>query len=339
MGPYDMSMLTRASESSPRFLVEYWAHCATFMPVELWPVMRHRMQRYRDHSKWWRRVDPQFADVVKGRILSEGAATARELDDGAPRTRDHWGWNWSKTKDALEFLFFAGELTVAGRNSAFERRYDSPERVIPAEVLNAPVPEVETAHRELVRRAARSHGIATLRCLADYYRMSVADTRRAVFDLVQAGELQQVAVSGWSPDVFLHRDAAIPRRVSARTLLSPFDPVVWERARTEKLFDFSYRIEIYVPPAKRKYGYYVLPFLLGDQLSARVDLKADRSSGQLLVLGSYGESTAPPNTAYELAAELRRLAQWLGLRQIRVATRGDLGELLAKEVAASVENQ
>ncbi|MFZ2503022.1 MAG: crosslink repair DNA glycosylase YcaQ family protein [Nocardioides sp.] len=326
MGPYDKALLTRASERSPRQLVEYWAHVAAFMPVDLWPVMQHRMQRIAANDRWWQRVreKPEVLASVRAALRSDGAATARQLDDGAPRRRDHWGWNWSATKDALEYLFFTGEVAIAGRNSAFERRYDLPERVLPRAVLEAPVPTPEEAELELVRRAARSHGIGTVNCLADYYRMGVAETRRAVATLCETGELREVSVEGWTRPAFMHHEARVPRAITARTLLSPFDPLVWERARTESLFEFHYRIEIYTPAAKRRYGYYVLPFLLGDRIVARTDLKADRARGVLLVQGAYAESAAPPETAAELAAELARLARWQGLTGIEVAERGDL---------------
>ena len=332
MGPYDTGLLDRASGRGPRTLVEYWAHVAAFMPVELWPHMRHRMRYIAEHDRWFRRVieRPEVLDRVRAAIRSGGAATARDLDDGAPRRKDHWGWNWSVTKDALEFLFFTGELAVAGRNSAFERRYDLPERVLPAAVLDAPTPTPAEAHLELVRRAARSHGVGTIRCLADYYRMSVADTRAAVATLVEAGELIPVEVQGWTTKAYLDAGARFPRRIEARTLLSPFDPVVWERQRTEALFDFFYRIEIYTPAAQRVHGYYVLPFLLGDALVARVDLKADRRSATLQVLGAFAEPSAPADTAGELAAELRRLGGWLGLDRIQVGSKGELAPLLTE---------
>ena len=336
MGPYDVDLLRRAAEERPRRVVEYWAHEAAFMPVDLWPHMQHRMARA--HAEAWggprsiAREDPGLVKDVLDDVRRRGRRSAREIDADLTgrgvRERTHWGWNWSNVKKALEFLFYAGELTVSGRNGQFERLYDLPERVLPRHVLETPAPTPEEAHVELVRRAARSHGVATVQDLRDYYRMSVADTSRAVTSLAESGELLPVEVEGVRRPAYLHRDARLPRRVRARALLSPFDPVVWERARTEALFGFRYRIEIYVPAGNRVHGYYVLPFLLGDRLVARVDLKADRASGRLLVHAAYAEEHAPPETAAELAAELRQAAGWLGLDDVVVGRRGDLAAAL-----------
>jgi len=337
MGPYDVDLLRRASERNPRRMVEYWAHVQSFMPVELWPHMQWRMEHYRARRGKWSVLEeaPELEASLIAEVKERGASTARDLDDGLPRSKDHWGWNWSTTRRVLDFLFTAGDLAIAGRNSQFEILYDLPERVLPASVLAAPTPPREEAQLELVRRAARSHGVATIRDLADYYRMSMSDTARAVATLVESGELLPVTVQGWTRPAYLHRDARLPRRVAARALLSPFDPVVWERARTEALFDFFYRIEIYVPEPKRVHGYYVLPFLLGDRLVGRVDLKADRRAGLLLVKGAYAEPTAPAETAAELGTELARLADWLGLTDIVVEPRGDLAPALRAEIAVA----
>ena len=325
IGAYDTALLHRAAEQPPRRVVEYWAHVAAFMPVDLWPVMRHRMRQYADQGHAWMGL-PERRELVtslKAELTERGASTSRDLDDGLPRKKEHWGWNWSETKKALEYLFLAGEVAVAGRTPQFERLYDLPERVIPLEHLDAPTPSVEDAHRELVRRAARAHGVGTVADLADYFRMGLTETRTAVRDLVEAGELVPVEVEGWRAAAYLHRDARLPRRVGARALLSPFDPVVWERSRTEALFGFRYRIEIYVPEHRRVHGYYVLPFLLRDRLVARVDLKADRASGRLVVRGTYTEPDAPLDTIEQLAAELSGLAGWLELDSVTVEPRGD----------------
>ena len=340
MGPYDTGMLKRAAEQKPRRVVEYWAHVQAFMPVELWPVMRPRMEFYRESPRWggWLKTNPGIADRVLGQVRDGGASTARDLDDGGPRRKVDWGWNWSETRKALDYLYVVGDLAIAGRNSQFEPIYDVPERVLPPAVLAAPVPDAFEATKELVRRAARSHGVATVRCLVDYYRLQTQrgeaqqTARRAIDELVEEGELLPVSIEGWTRPAYLHRDAKLPRRVDARALLSPFDPVVWERERTEQIFDFHYRIEIYVPKHKRQYGYYVLPFLLGDQIVGRVDLKADRKSGRLLVQSAYAEPGAPAEAAEELAAELRDLADWLGLDDIVVHDKGGLAHALGATI-------
>jgi len=344
MGAYDVDLLARAQSRNgarkPRRLVEYWAHVQALMPVELWPLMRHRMDSFRtQRHKWWgSEVSESLVTNLMAEIRDRGASTARDLDDGLPRNKENWGWNWSATRRALDYLYMIGEVAIAERNSQFEIRYDLPERVLPADVLAAPTPTLEEANRELVRRAARSHGVATARCLADYYRMRLQplDGDRAatgaIEDLVEAGELEPVRVAGWNRPAYLHRDARRPRRVDARALISPFDPVVWLRERTERLFDFHYRIEIYTPAPKRVYGYYVLPFLLGEEIVGRVDLKADRQSGRLVVKAAYAEpqtrAWAPADTADELSAELVRLARWLGMDELTVEPRGDLAPLL-----------
>jgi uncharacterized protein len=337
MGSYDVELLHRAAGRSPRRIVEYWAHVAAYMPVELWPYMRHRMESFRGKGHEWTalRHNPQLIQSLLAEVRAEGPKTSRDLDDGLPAAKVHWGWNWSETKKALEYLFAVGDLAVARRNTQFERVYDVPERVIPAAILNAPTPADADAYRELVRLAAVSEGVATARCLADYYRLrqqpaaGLASVKTAVDELVDAGELVPVSIEGWNRPAYLHRDARIPRRVDASALLSPFDPVVWERDRTEALFDFFYRIEIYTPERKRTHGYYVLPYLLGDKIVARIDLKADRRARALLALGAWAEPAAPSETAERLAVELSRMAQWLGLDRVVVSRRGDLGPALA----------
>jgi uncharacterized protein YcaQ len=344
MGRYDVDLLERAAERRPRRIVEYWAHVQAFMPVELWPVMRHRMESYRERrGKWWPIVDtrPGLEDEVLAAVHERGPVTARDLEQefsSGPRLKQHWGWNWSEARKVLDFLYMVGDVAIAGRNDQFEVRYDVPERVLPPHVLQAPTPSREDADRELVLRAARSHGVGTAQCLADYYRMRVqpgADgpgAKAAIERLVEEGELVPVRVEGWGRPAYLHRDAVLPRKVDARAILSPFDPLVWERARTEALFGFRYRIEIYVPAAKRQYGYYVLPSRLGAELVGRVDLKADRRARVLRVKAAYGEPGAPPATAAELAEELRELAAWLDLDGIHVSRRGDLSAALTAEV-------
>lgn len=349
MGPYDTALLDRAQGqgrgASRRRVVEYWAHVQAMMPVDLWPLMRHRMDHYRsERGKWGFTADASLEPRVLGAVRERGPVTARDLEEEfatGPRTKEHWGWNWSEARKVLDYLYLVGDVAIAGRTSQFEVRYDLPERVLPARVLEAPTPAPQEAVTELVRLAARSHGVASAACLADYYRLRLqpapgrASAKVAVEQLVESGELVPVRVQGWKRQAYLHRDARLPRRVAARTLLSPFDPLVWERDRAEALFEFFYRIEIYVPAAQRQHGYYVLPFLLGDRLVARVDLKADRASGRLLVPGAFAEATAPPETAEELAHELRRLAGWLGLDEVVVGGRGDLVEPLSHAMRSS----
>ncbi len=334
LGPYPRTLLDRAANKAPRSLVEYWAHEASLVPVTTMPNLRWRMARA--HTEAWggpRRIAVERPDLVK-QVLEDvrehGPLTSREIDDDMERSQDYnWGWNWSDVKRALEFLFFAGDITVAGRNSQFERLYDVPERVLPRDVIETPTPDPAQAHRELVRVAARAHGVATAQCLKDYFRTAPEPTAQAIAELVESGELLPVQIEDWKRKAYLHAEARLPRRVNARALVSPFDSLVFERTRTEQLFGFRYRIEIYVPAPKRQFGYYVLPFLLGDRLVARVDLKADRPGGVLLVQSAHAEPGAPYETTEELAAELVQLAGWLGLDTVGVNGGGDLSAPLS----------
>jgi uncharacterized protein len=332
LGPYPIELLDRASWRAPRRLFEYWGHEASLIPVALQPMLRWRMDRAA-HEAWggMRRVERDRPDLV-ARVLEaardRGPIAASEVvEEEAPSRTGPW-WDWSDVKRAFEWLFWSGQITSA-RRRGFERLYDIPERVLPAEIIAAPTPSVEEAQRELVRVAARSCGVGTEKDLRDYFRLPVAETKARIAELVEEGDLWPVEVEGWSAPAYLHREARIPRSVSARALVGPFDSLVWERPRAERLFGFRYRIEIYVPKPKRVHGYYVLPFLLGDRLVARVDLKADRADGVLRVQAAHAESHAPPETAAELRAELESMAGWLGLQDVDVIPRGDFAEPLA----------
>lgn len=341
LGPYDRNLVDTAASRPARRLVEYWAHEASLIPPQTYRLLQWRMDEWR--TKAWGRMrgdSPAYNELlekVHHAVRDNGPVTASrlnaELHHSLPETAgDEWGWNWSQVKTALEALLWAGRIASAGRTTQFERRYDVTERVLPPDVAATDPPPHREASRELVRIAARAHGIGTVRCFADYFRMPVKDAKSAVGALVESGELIPASVPGWSTDVYLHAGAARPRRVRARALLSPFDSLVFERRRTEDLFDFRYRIEIYTPAAKRKYGYYVLPFLFGDQLVARVDLKADRAGGVLLVRSAHPEPAAPGDTPAELAEELTSMAGWLGLGGVHVESDGQFASELALQL-------
>ena len=328
LGSYDTSLLDRLSWYAPRRLFEYWGHEASLLPVELWPLMQWRMRRAHDEA-WGGMRDvnrrrPDLVAAVLEEIRARGPVTAAgvaHLDE--PRSRKGPWWDWSDVKRALEFLFWSGEITSA-RRRRFERLYDVPERVLPAAVLATPVPAEDEAQRALLRIAAKAMGVATEADLRDYFRLSAVDAKPRVAELVAAGDLVPVAVEGWTQPAFVAPGARVPRRVDARALVGPFDSLVWNRPRIERLFGFRYRIEIYVPEPQRVHGYYVLPFLLGDRLVARVDLKSDRAASALLVQAAHAEPGAPDETPAALAGELRRMATWLGLDDVLVGDRGDL---------------
>ncbi|GID95399.1 winged helix-turn-helix domain-containing protein [Amorphoplanes digitatis] len=342
LGPYPPALLDRAAYRDPRELFEFWGHEASLINVELQPLFRWRMDNARSYA-WGgiRRVieeQPDLVAWVRDEVADRGPVTAAEIEQDVPRKKDNWGWNWSSTKTALEYLFYSGEVTAAERTTSFARRYDLTERVLPKQVIDAPTPDPQDAFRALVGLAARSLGVAAEPELRDYFRLPAAGFKQAVAELIEDRVLLPVTVRGWKGPAYLHHEARLPRRVSAATLVSPFDPLIWERARTERLFDMKYRIEIYVPAEQRLYGYYVLPFLLGDAFAARVDLKADRKAGVLRIPAAWIEPAADQEeTAIALAAELRRLAGWLGLGAIAVPDRGDLaGPLTAALKVASV---
>ena len=315
LGPYDREALDKAAHYAPRRLFEYWGHEASLIDVELQPLLRWRMARAHDEAWGGMRSvakeRPELLQEVLDQVRERGPLAARDLAEERPKKSGPW-WDWSDSKRAIEMLFWGGEVTSARRRN-FERLYDLPERVLPRAVLDAPTPAEADAQRELVAIAARSLGVAALPELRDYFRLPADAIRPRVAELVEAGELHPVEVEGWDVPAWLHRDARLPRRVQACALLGPFDNLLWERGRVERLFGFRFKLEIYVPQPKRVYGYYVLPFLLGDRLVARVDLKADRQAGRLLAHAVHLEPDAPPATTDALREELDRLAGWLGL--------------------------
>ncbi len=335
LGVYQPALLEQAAHRAPRRLFEYWGHAASLIDVDLQPLLRFRMQA--GHRDIWPEVErtardnPELVDFVRSEVAARGPISARELEVEEQRERTHWGWNWSRVKTVLEWLFYVGDVTSARRNSQFERVYDVPERVLPARVLAQPTPDPQHAILGLARRAAQALGVFTESCIRDYFRTGAVATRAALAALVDAGEVIPVEVESWPdrPAYVWHR-VREPRRLRARALLSPFDSLIFERARLQRIFDFHYRIEIYVPAPRRTYGYYVYPFLLGDELVARVDLKADRAAGVLRVNSAWVESRADPDlVAPELAAELVLLASWLGLSGVQVRPKGNLHGPLA----------
>jgi uncharacterized protein YcaQ len=334
LGPHPRTLIDDATRAGDLF--EFWVHEACHVPIELYPLQRWAMH---GHARWkslrsWAADNERLVSNVLDRVRSDGPIVASDLEM-RERPKGTW-WDWDDGKLALEHLFRIGDVAARRRPNDFARLYDLAERVIPADVLAAPAPDAHDAKKELLVRAARHHGVGTASDLTDYHRLS--HTRVLLAELVEEGRLVPVAVEGWSKPAFMHPDAVVPRQVNARALLSPFDPVVWNRERIERLFGFHYRIEIYVPAPKRQYGYYVLPFLLGDELVARVDLKADRTAGRLLVQSADGEpGIDEADVAAELAEELASLAGWLGLDAgIVVAGRGDLAPALERAVVDGI---
>jgi uncharacterized protein len=330
LGGYDTSLLDEAAWGRKRRWFEYWGHEASLLPFALHPLLRWRMAAAASGEDLWpglsefQREHGDYIRGVRARIEADGPAVASELD-GAKGVPGWWGWG--QAKRALEILFWSGELTASGRRG-FERVYDLTERVLPAEILAIPTPARNDAQRALLLLSARAHGIGTAGCLADYFRISPRVARPLLAELVEDGSLLPVEIEGLRGEWLLHNDADVPRKVAAQAVLAPFDPLVWERGRVAKLFSFQYRLEIYTPAEKRVHGYYVLPFLLGDRLVARVDLKAERASGTLHVLAAFAEDHAPPATAEALWEELRRLANWLRLEKIVVGNMGNLARRL-----------
>ncbi len=324
LGNYAPDLLDQAawSQGRRRTLFEYWGHEASLLPMSLYPLMRWRMQRasrgegiYQQMARFGREQQATIRRVLAV-VEAQGALGAGSLSSREEKAGP-W-WDWSAEKHALEWLFAAGEVTVAGRRG-FERLYDLPERVLPSTVLEQPPLDEAEAQRGLLRRAAAALGVATEKDLRDYFRLDLADSRVRLEELVEAGDLQVGEVQGWRQPVYCLPDVKLPRRVEASALLSPFDSLIWERSRTERLFDFRYRLEIYTPQHKRVYGYYVLPFLHGERIAARVDLRAERALGRLAVHAVHEEEQGLDEAGMAaLAMSLRQLADWLGLADIQL---------------------
>lgn len=329
LGNHPRDLLTRLHAAGGA--VELWAHEASIGPPGLHPLLRWRMDRPHQWGGLARlgRERPELLDEVEAAARDRGPITAADL--GPTGRRGPW-WGWDHAKQALEVLFWHGRL-AARRRPDFARLYDLPERILPPAALEAPVPDAETAHRELLVLAARSLGVGTAGDLVDYHRLARREAVPRIAELVDEGRLVPVRVRGWNEAAYLHPDARIPRRTSAAALLAPFDPLIWFRPRVERMWGMRFRLEIYTPAEKRVHGYYVLPFLLGERLAARVDLKADRQAGVLLVRAAHLDDGDPGEVAEPLAAELRSMAAWLGLSDVRVEPRGDLAPALTTALA------
>ena len=337
LGAYPRPLLETLAWGKTPVLFEYWMHEASLALHALQPLMRWRMDDAREGVGIWKgvarflRENRAFIDKALVEIHARGAISAGELEIGEKKGKGGW-WGWSEGKRAVEGLFWTGELSTATRRGTFERVYDLPHRVLPKAIIDTATPPRDVAQRQILMIAARAMGVATLRDLRDYFRMGVADAKARIDELVEAGALQPVTVHGWREPAYLDPAARRPRRIEATALLSPFDNLIWFRERTERIFGVRYRIEIYTPAEKRTHGYYVLPFLEGDAITARVDLKADRKAGVLIVQASHAEPWATDATPVRLAAELRRMAGWLGLEAVRVEPKGDLAGALSAVV-------
>ena len=317
LGEHDRNAISKAT--SHRKIFEYWGHEAAHLPVELHPVFRFKMHAARSGKlKHWGLTsfyadNKAFVRRILKHVEINGLTSARDLSTRTTK-KSSW-WDWDEAKTALEYLFLTGELMSCGRGSDFARVYDTPERVLPEKILQMPTLSETDARKDLLVRAMRAQGVATLRDLADYYRQKPAVVKPLVNELVEQGVLREVAVDGWQDKAYVHRSAKLPRKLYATALLSPFDSLVWCRPRNERLFNFHYRIEIYTPKEKRKFGYYVLPFMMNGQMVGRVDLKADRENSKLLVQSVHTEKGIKrPAINDALTSELRLMASWLGLR-------------------------
>ena len=338
LGDHKRGMLDQLLNEGELF--EYWAHEASLLPVSDWPLWQWKMQETEMRGHWseLRRLEassPGFLDRTLQTVRERGPVAASDLKTTGRKTGPWWDWN--DAKFALEWLFRFGKVT-ARRRANFEREYLVPEAAIPAEILRAPVPTAHDAHVALLDRAAQAVGVGTLSDLGDYFRLKSNATKPALQQLIEAQRVREVSVEGWTQPAYLHCEARLPRKITAATVLSPFDPTVWNRQRNERLFDFHYRIEIYTPAPKRVYGYYVLPFLLNEKIVGRLDVKADRKAGVLRVPGAFAEPTIGTNSEIEevataMALELRGLADWLNLTEITVARNGTIHHALRRSLS------
>jgi uncharacterized protein YcaQ len=328
LGNHDRNAIPKATESQKIF--EYWGHEAAHLPVEIRPLFRWKMEAARlGKARHWGLTsfyddNKAFVKRMLKHVETNGPTTARELSTRTEKRgadKKTW-WDWDESKTALEYLFLTGQLMSRGRGTDFARIYDTPERVLPQQVLDAPTPTEHDARKQLLVRSAIAQGVATAGDLADYYRQKPAAVKPLIAELVEEGELRAVAVDGWAEKAFVHRSAKLPKQLHATALLSPFDSLVWCRPRNERLFDFHYRIEIYTPKEKRKFGYYVLPFMMNGQMVGRVDLKSDRANSKLLVHSVHTEKGTKRTMINDaLDNELRAMALWLGLDKV-VNSRG-----------------
>jgi len=339
-GSYSRELLDETAYSrEQRDLFEYWGHEASLLPIESYPLFRWRMQEALNGKGVWSgiarfgRERTEFIATVLQQIRERGPLGVSDLQEGGKRSGGWWGW--SDGKRALEWLFWTGAITTVTRRK-FERVYDLAERAIPQRWYAAPVPSAADSQRALIEHAARSLGVATMGDLADYFRLKLAVAKERIAELVEERVLQPVRVEGWPPLAYMPVEIQRSPNIAAHALLSPFDSLVWERDRTERLFDFHYRIEIYTPEHKRKHGYYVLPFLFGNELVARVDLKSDRPNATLRVIAVHAEpGRMSDGTAVVLAGELQKLAQWLGLAKVVVGRRGNFSKALRAKLLAA----
>lgn len=322
LGNHNRNAIPKATEAKKIF--EYWGHEAAHLPVSLHPLFRWKMNAARTGkvTHWgltsFYEENKAFVKRTLKHVEKNGPTTSRELSTRTEK-KGTW-WDWDEAKVALEYLFLTGQLMSRGRGSDFARIYDTPERVLPRHVLDAPTPSEDNARKQLLVRSAIAQGVATASDLADYYRQKPAAVRPLIAELVEDGELRAVAVDGWTEKAFVHRNAKLPKQLHATALLSPFDSLVWCRPRNERLFNFHYRIEIYTPKEKRKFGYYVLPFMMNGELVGRVDLKGDRGNSTLLVNSVHVEKGVKRSAISDaLNTELHTMANWLGLEQVQIA--------------------